>query len=117
MSEDPLVFEQGGCPVCGNDIVFIPISNSGADIIAQDGDHCFCSGNCGWHGTISADDGEAWAQPSDEVESLVNVIEEQRIRIARARDHLLRIFPTGDECNHADARQVFLALAGKGVAA
>lgn len=104
---DAIVFEEGGCPVCRKDIMSFESAEGGF----ADGEPCFCTGTCGWHGTIAvSEDGEAWAQPTDDVESLVHVIEEQRVRLLRARDHLLRIWPKGKDCEHADARQAFMAL-------
>lgn len=107
---DPIVFEEGGCPVCGDDIMSF---KSDEDACFMDGEVCFCDRNCGWHGTISAEDGEAWAQATDDVESLLRVIEDQRVRLIRTRDHLLRIWPRGKECEHQDARQAFIALETK----
>jgi hypothetical protein len=71
----------------------------------------FCADNCGWHGSIAVfDDGEAGALPDDDVEGLVSVIEQLRASMIRARDHMLRMFPDGIKSQHADARQVFMAL-------
>lgn len=107
MSGDPITFEEHGCPVCRKDIMSFESEEGGF----ADGEPCFCAGNCGWHGAVSvSEDGEAWAAPTDEVESLVHVIEEQRLRLIRARDHMLLIFPDGIKSQHDQARQVFMAL-------
>lgn len=107
MNSDPIVFEEKGCPVCRGDIMAEESEESGF----MDGEPCYCTRNCGWHGTIAVgEDGEAWAQPTDDVESLVHVIEEQRLRLIRAYDHMLLIFPDGIKAQHDQARQVFIAL-------
>lgn len=107
MSGDPVVFQERGCPVCRHDLMSWESEEGGF----ADGEPCFCSHGCGWNGHIAvSEDGEAWAAPTDDVESLVHVIEEQRVRIRRARNHLLSIWPSGKDCEHTAARQAFLAL-------
>jgi len=107
MSGDPITFDERGCPVCHKDIMSFESEDGGF----ADGEPCFCAGDCGWNGHIAvSEDGAAWAAPTDEVESLVHIIEEQRQRLIRARDHMLLIFPDGIKSQHDQARQVFMAL-------
>jgi len=90
MSGDPTVYKSQGCPVCQGDLMATPGDEGSfhAEI------PFFCTRNCGYHGTLGEDaDGDLFLQPSDDVESLVELITDLRADLTASMDLLRKVHP------------------------
>jgi hypothetical protein len=96
---DPIVFQAGGCPICGGDVMADESMEGGS---FTDGEYAFCASNCGWFGSVSVveDDGEAFPSTASELEPIIERLEEANDQASKLHDLLTRL-----RANHPDAGQ------------
>ena len=65
---DPLVFKEGGCPLCGEDLLSEPDDHGkwipGAPV--------YCAHGCGWHGRLEEDDEGIEAVVDSDIEGVMS---------------------------------------------